>query len=423
MSSYRFAAQLLLAAFTNFCAFAQVPGANQHAADLARKSPIAQSSYQFLLNQAQKIADPKLHKETLDAIENTGTCIHHRVNLTEADRAGILRHLIDAGLIDTKDDATFPGGLKAGVFPAVIDDGGPCPNLPQPFIAAPGSSFGGHHSYPGGLAVHETVNEISALNLAGNYRHVYGHSTDGFATLNQDPLGDSAESRHTDIFIDQDIMIAAPIWHDWAKTIVFQWNADGSELPELNFGGNGATDNYGAQGNSKTGAHHILGLAEAMKRGLSPAFVITQASAHSAPSLGNEYKVVNWLRAAAIIAGVDPVRNSYLAVNAQGQLHLPMLRKAMGTSLLPEYALHNLSDADYTFSIPAEASAEEILKQLAPALGFNPSDTANYNLRYRNPALSFITAERLMMIAHEKGPEAVKVELLKLKTAGVIGVH
>jgi hypothetical protein len=51
----------------------------------------------------------------------------------------------------------------------------------------------------------------------------------------------------------------------------------------LNFGGNGKTDNYGATGDSTTGGHHIIGLAEAMKRGLSPDFVITQASAHSAP--------------------------------------------------------------------------------------------------------------------------------------------
>jgi len=39
-----------------------------------------------------------------------------------------------------------------------------------------------------------------------------------------------------------------------------------------------------------------------MKRGLPADFVMTQASAHSVPTSGKEYKVVNWLRAAAIIA-------------------------------------------------------------------------------------------------------------------------
>ena len=38
---------------------------------------------------------------------------------------------------------------------------------------------------------------------------------------------------HSDISIDQDLIIAPPIWHDWAKTIVFQWNADGTEFQEL----------------------------------------------------------------------------------------------------------------------------------------------------------------------------------------------
>src|SRR5262249_57680746 len=101
-----------------------------------------------------------------------------------------------------------------------------------------------------------------------------------------------------DLAMNQDLIIAAPIWHDGGKGMVFEWNADGTELQELNFGGNGANDNYGAKGDSRTAAHHILGLAESMKRDLAPELVITQASAHSAPTLGNEYKVVNWIRAA-----------------------------------------------------------------------------------------------------------------------------
>jgi hypothetical protein len=84
--------------------------------------------------------------------------------------------------------------------------------------------------------------------------------------------------------------------------MVFQWNADGTEFSELNFGGIGQTDIYGTVGDSRTRAHHILGLAEAMARGLTAELVITQARAHAVPTLVNEYKVVNWLRAAAILA-------------------------------------------------------------------------------------------------------------------------
>jgi hypothetical protein len=60
-----------------------------------------------------------------------------------------------------------------------------------------------------------------------------------------------------------------------------------------------------------------------MARGLSPKFVITQASAHSNPTSGNEDKVVNWLRAAAIIAGIDPVAKGYLRVDGASHLRLP----------------------------------------------------------------------------------------------------
>ena len=69
-----------------------------------------------------------------------------------------------------------------------------------------------------------------------------------------------------------------------------------------------------------------------MKRGLSPAFVITMACAHSAPTSGNEYKVVNWLRAGAIIAQIDPVAEGYLYKDSKGNLRLPPLRHWTTTS-------------------------------------------------------------------------------------------
>src|SRR5207302_798758 len=103
-----------------------------------------------------------------------------------------------------------------------------------------------------------------------------------------------------------------------------------------------------------TGGHHILGVAESMACGLSPELVITQASAPSAPTLGSEYKVVNWLRAAAIVARIDPVAKGYLVLDAQGNPRLPALRSlgegvdlpaAGQTNLLVEYQIHNLSDA------------------------------------------------------------------------------
>jgi hypothetical protein len=406
-----------------------VGAGNALAVNIASNSEIVQTARQFLINQAYSIQDPNLQSVTIDAINNPTTCITHRANLTEADKTAILKKLADAGLTNPNDDKTFPNGIRAGVFPPVAGEGTSCPNLPQPFYAAPGSSFGGHHSYPGGLMVHESANELSDLNFAAYYRRVYGTSTaDALpAVLSAVP---NPLATGSDIFIDQDIIVGAPIWHDWAKSIVFQWNADGTEFQELNFGGNSQTDNYGAAGDSTTGGHHIMSIAETMKRGLPPAFVISQASAHSTPTSGNEFKVVNWLRAAAILAQVDPVAQGYLYKDSTGRLRLPPLRQLGSidlikgslshTNTLAEYVLHNLSDSDFTLTGPAVTEIQSVLAAVAPQFGYDPTVAATYNNSFRNPVLANMTAERLFITYGNSGTAGVAAQISKLKARQLI---
>src|SRR5215475_2374001 len=172
-----------------------------------------------------------------------------------------------------------------------------------------------------------------------------------------------------------------------------------------------------------------MSVAEAMVRGLSPAFVITQACAHSAPTSGNEYKVVNWLRAAAILAQIDPVSRGYLAYDSEGLLRLPPVRQlgngvdlnANGqTNLLVEYALHNLSDADFNLSGPAVSEAEVILSTIASTFGFNSADTTVYNTKFRNVVFANLSAERLLMIYGSSGIQGVTAEVQKLRRQGII---
>jgi hypothetical protein len=270
--------------------------------------------------------------------------------------------------------------------------------------------------------VHETFNLISDLHFAAGYRRVYGHTRgDGLPEIGR-------EHEPTDVTLDEDLTIAAPIWHDWAKPLVFQWNADGTEFTELNFGGTGSNDAWGAPGDSRTGGHHILGVAEAMKRGLLPELVIMQASAHAAPTSGNEYKVVNWLRAAAIIARIDPVARGFLRVDGAGRLRLPQqralgaidLNEAGQTNWLFEDVFHNLSDADFILTGPAVAVSEIVLRTLAPELGYDPAAIARYNNAYRNPALSYLSAERLFLLYSNGGLAAVRAELAILRAHGVL---
>lgn len=427
------AVSLLAAAFpsTANAADQTSPGAgNGAAAALASSSALVQSARRFIGRQIGTIGDKTLAKNVHELVEERMACVRHRAHESDASKRAILDALAAVGLYATADASTFPGGALAGVFPPVLDPGSACPHLPQPFFSAPGSVFGGHHSYPGGLPIHESFNDLSATSFAANYRRVYGHTGQAGVPAMAAGDGDHDSDDSVDVVIDQDIMVGAPLLHDWAKPLVFQWNADGTEFAEFNFGGNGATDNYGSAGDSRTGAHHIIGIAESMARGLSPKFVITQASAHSNPTSGNEYKVVNWLRAAALMAGIDPVAKGYLRVDGAGKLRLPAVQKLGDLDLNAatpsqvnaplEYQLHNLSDADFTQTGPAVAVAQLLLANLAPSFGYDLGDGARYNTKYRNPVLSHLSAERLYILYTTGGLEAVRAEVTRLRHRGIL---
>jgi len=396
---------------------------NATAAEISAASPLVARSIDYLVEQARRIRDPHLRAETLDAIANPNTCIRHRAGLSAADKAAIVQTLVGEGLVNAALDKTQPGGLLAGVFPPVADDGTSCPKLPMPFGAAPGSSFHSHHAFPGGLAVHESFNERSDQSFAQNYRRNY-RSHAGSSGEEDGEVHELASG----IFVDEDLIIAAPLWHDWSKPIVFQWAADGTEFLELNIGGaGGGTDGFGgAAGDSQTGGHHILAVAEAMARGFSPEMIVTQASAHSNPTLGNEFKVVNWVRAAAVIARVDPLKAGYLVV-VNGIYRLPPLRRlASGVDLvaagqlnfLPEYSIHNLSDSDFTLTIPAVNISEAILPKLAPLYGYDPADTVRYNWKFRNTVLSNVAGERILFAYQAGGLAEVQKLIDALRATG-----
>jgi hypothetical protein len=415
-----------------FAADQTVPGAgNRQANELAAHSPLIKSALTRLEAQISTIGDKTLREQTEDALFNPKTCIVHRAHLTEAAKQAILSALLKAGLYNPADAASIQGGAEAGVFPPVLQDGSDCPHLPQNWGAAPGSTNNGHQAYPGGLAVHESFNLSSAQSFEQNYQLNYGISgKDGLPEVAPlPPFGSLTAAVHGNLAISHDDVTAAPLWHDWAKPIVFQWNADGTEFNEFDFGGAGSVDDYGAAGDSRTGGHHIISLAESMARNLPPFFIITQACAHSAPTLGDEFKVVNWLRAAAIIAQVDPVARGYLYTDSNGNLRLPPVRttdtvnmNAAGqTNILIEYEIHNLSDADFVFTIPAITESQVILQTLAPTYGYDPVNAPEtYTVKFRNPALSYLSGERILLLYTAGGVSAVKAELDVLHGKGVL---
>lgn len=368
----------------------QPGGGNADALRIASGSQVAVAAQRYTVEMARSLHSSHLRHETIDALDPY-TCVHHRVGIGAPEKKAILANLVSAGFVSASDAAGWGPGAINGVFPPVVNDGGACPRLPQPYLSAPGGGFHGHHSYPGGLVVHTAMNTRIAHSLAVDYAENYqlDHEFEGC-----DPHGRDASA------LDYDLVVAAPLWHDWAKPMVFQWNADGSEFAQISI--------------ANTGSHHILGLAEAIARGLPPDHVVTQASAHNTPTEGNEALVVGWIQAAAIIARVDPVAHGYLMRDPSGTLRLPAVHRlgdvdllaANQMNVLAEYVIDNISDSDWTYTEPSLSIAEALLARLAPRFGYNPT-AANYNVAYRNVVFADLTAERLHIVYQKEGIDAV----------------
>jgi len=342
---------LLLAGLWSATSLAQEGNARAEA--IARASTSAKSSMAFIQAQVQQIRDPTTRAAVKSLLANPVPTFMARLP-DAAARARVHQELVDAGLLD---GARFP---PDALFPPLPDPA----RAPQSFLSAPGGVTGGHHSYPGGLAEHTAFNLQAALDLEANYRKRYGLA---------------------DRDLDHDLSVAAPILHDLMKAWCLQWRADGTELEQATI--------------AATASHHIFVLAEGIHRGLSPELLVAVAAAHESPHLGEE-KVANFLRAAALLAGADPVERKLVASRCRDGCKL--LRVAS-----IEAAINHLADHDYVISEPAE---QRVLEALDSALfdgsgvGLPASERRWRTLeaRARVPTLTLFAALRA------RGPSALR---------------
>ncbi len=298
--------------------------ANAAAASLARGANLVTATYARVESLASSVEDVTLRTDVLDLIRNPRPLYAER-HPTPASRLAVRDALAREGFV-------APAAPVRGIFPPGTEP--EATTAVQPFWCAPGSSEGSHHDYPGGLAVHESFNAAMATAFASQYdTHYFG-------------------GRPT---VSRDTAVAAALYHDIMKTVVFGWNEDGTVFEELTIAG--------------TGAHHILSGAEAIARARDPRFVTTLLSAHAAPSLGDETKVVAWCRAAAIVANVDPI--------AFGLVKRDGTNFVLAADPVPlEAFVNHLSDHDYVVSVHAmhvisarlqqRWSRQEGLRTLAP---------------------------------------------------------
>jgi hypothetical protein len=274
---------------------------NARAAKLASDSPLVRAAYASVAQLAQSLADGDLRAYVTSFLHDPAPDFAAHQRTPEA-RIAVRDALARAGFVAA--DAPV-----SGIFPPGSEPGSP--TAVQPFWSAPGSHDGSHHAYPGGLAVHERFNAMMAQQFAATYDAQY---FGGRAT------------------VDRDTVVGAALYHDIMKTIVLQWREDGSIFDELTIAG--------------TGAHHILSGAEAIVHGHAPRFVIALLSAHAAPSLGDQTHVVDWCRAAAIVAGVDPVQYGLVVTDGGGF--------ALAESPVPlEAFISTLSNHDDVVTTPA----------------------------------------------------------------------
>ncbi len=282
-------------------AFSAIP---QDAIASAEASPLIASCWKQILDYAGTITDASLRSSVLSLLKQPTPTFMQRY-ASESARQALYGQLVQRGLVDpAKTDA-------AHILP-------PYNGKVQAFRTAPGSGYGSHHPYPGGLATHVNANLHITDYICRTYQEVFLYD------------------------VNRDIAIAAQALHDIAKPFVFQWQKDGSSLKEYTIAGQGA--------------HHVISLAEVIYRGFPAEEVVAQACAHGAPtSKKDEADVVSWLTAAAIMAGKDPV--AYGLLNAAGD-GLPAPHHQEG------YIVH-LGDHDWVLSSPAAQKTVALLKKIA----------------------------------------------------------
>lgn len=310
---------------------------------VANSSEIVRNSYKKIIDLSKSIQNNTLRQKVVGIIENPVPSFMEQYR-SDSRIKDVYQRLLNENLVD-------PAKLTwQELFPKCTSTN----QAPQPFISAPGSGYGSHHSYPGGLVTHTATNLLIADAICTTYTNVYGYS------------------------VDRDTVIAGEALHDLAKPWVFQWNADGSSFKELPIAG--------------TGSHHVLSIAESIYRGLPADTIVAQACAHSHPgSAKEEASVVAWIKAGAIIAGKNPLALGLLNNDGTG---LPAPHQQAG------YIVH-LADHDFVLSVPAAQKSIAALQKIAKEnYGMSEHDltTLNFN-KFRNylgAQLSFMRINQAM---------------------------
>ncbi len=317
-------------------------------AGVAESSPMVQKSWKYLQQEIAALKNDDIRVLVKTILDNPVPLLAQR--LDEKNRRAVWQELTAKGYTTQSEEAFLPPVPANG-------------KAAMPFYVSPGSGYQSHHAYPGGLATHVATNAALSRAIVTTYQNVYGYD------------------------VDADVAMAAQLLHDLHKPYVFQWQADASSRTE--------------QPLAKTGEHHVLSIAESIVRKAPAALVVAQACAHTHPGTAeDEAQVVGWIKAAAIIAGVDPVTSNLLAADGNT---LPLPRRQEG------FICH-LADHDFVLSVPAVKWTLPVIGEIAASdYGLSANDMKGKPFNsLRNTVYANLSAMQIHEAYATEGKEGVR---------------
>jgi hypothetical protein len=237
---------------------------------MAHASPMVMGIYNELLRTASSLEDEGYRRLMTECIARPKVTFLEALP-TDADRKRMFAEMVKLGFFNPKDDPdhVWPAGHMT----------------PQTYLTAPSSHNDFYNAHPGGLALTVAYNIRMADAYTHHYRQVYG------------------------VPINRDVSVAGLLVHEYPKVWLYQWKEDGSWLEEPR-----------TVYDDTWHAHCIYVTAELMHRRFDSRIVMAMAAAHQLSALeasmdGRKVvahwrgldRVAHFIKAAAILAQVDPV--------------------------------------------------------------------------------------------------------------------
>jgi hypothetical protein len=316
---------------------------------VARKSDLVMNSWEYLSKTVASIRNDPVRKIVEEIIQNPAPTFTERFQDPSVRRT-VWQELVAKGYLKDRP--------LEELLPPVRD----VRRSEFAFVAAPGSGYQSHHSYPGGLITHTALNVKVSLALWQGYREI------------------------DDLALDRDVVIASQVLHDLHKPWVFQWRENAESRAEKPLAG--------------TGEHHLFSIAESYYRGLPPEICVAQACAHQHPGTPQEEaEVVGWIKAVSILLGVNPVEKNLLG---------PTMNTLPEPRSIENFVCH-LGDHDWVISVPSAQWMIPILKTVAKEeYGMSEQDLAGKKFNaFRNYVFSQKTIMGLYQIYTSRGKRAL----------------